>query len=367
MRRDETAGMYPYTDLPAGLGMAAMRRNLPIPYDPICRRSVALSCSRFRRMAPTTLCGSLQLRHAGSTMKRALPSLAASLLTALCSLSPLAAPSLGQSRDHDTVVIEGKKVLEGIWRFPPSWGSALIRKYRSPSGWVPLKGAEWRNKGPEFYCRIASAEPKFIFNCFGYSVAGGQATLDENGYVSLSSQPSNSDDFARGAYWVFKGRLSSNTELSGHMGMAIDGLLEEQPELLTVTKLVLSSKSPDPGGQAPFLKRLLEEMANGGVTEPYVRQRLFSSNPDVVPIPDDGQQLQLAFLTPDILRPLGKILAVIYVSDYVPIWGRRRDSTNDWVLSNEQSNLYDVEFEHGERLCALHCRPDGVLSQFRCI
>ena len=151
------------------------------------------------------------------------------------------------------------------------------------------------------------------------------------------------------------------------MGLVHEGLLEKQPELLTVTKLTLTNKSHDLGGQGPFLKRLLEEMANGRITEPYVRQRLFSSNPNVVPIPDDAQQLQLAFLTPDILRFLGKSLAVIYVSDYVPIWGRRRDPTRDWVFSNEQSDIYDVEFEHDERLCALHRRADGVLNQFRCI
>ena len=300
-------------------------------------------------------------------MKRMLPSFVAILLPMFCSLLPFAAPSFGQSHPPETVVIEGKNVLEGIWRFPPFWGSALVRKRRTTAGWMPQKGAEWYNKGKEFYCRIATAEPQFIFNCFGYSVAGGHATLDENGYVSLSSEPCNRDDCVRSAYWVFRGRLSSITELSGHMGLVHEGLLEEQPELLTVTKLTLTDKSPDLGGQGPFLKRLLEEMANGRITEPYARQRLFSSNPNVVPIPDDAQRLQLAFLTPDILRPLGRILAVIYVSDYVPIWGHRRDSTLDWVFSNEQSSIYDVEFEHGERLCALHRRPDDVLNQFRCI
>lgn len=304
-------------------------------------------------------------------MKRAMPSLASSLLMASCSLWLAAAPSYAQSRPHETVVIEGKNVLEGIWRFPPFWGTAQTRGYWTKYGPVPIKGVAWFNRGQEAYCRIGAAEPEFTVGCFGFSVGEkGHTTLDEYGNVHLSSQSCGENFSSCGwrNYWVFRGRLLSNTELSGHIGLVHDGLVDEQPERLTVTKLALSNQSPDLGGQGPFLKELLEEMASGKVTQLYVKQRLFSSNPNVVPIPAEWQQSQqLVFLTPDSLRPLGKILAVIYVGDYIPIWGWRKDLTESYVYSNEQSNIYDVEFEHGERLCALHRRPDGVLNHFRCI
>jgi hypothetical protein len=54
----------------------------------------------------------------------------------------------------------------------------------------------------------------------------------------------------------------------------------------------------------------------------------------------------------------------MYVADTTPRTGFPNDVVH---YSDEVASIYDVEFEKGERLCALHRRPDGVLDYFRCI
>lgn len=291
-------------------------------------------------------------------MKRMLPSAARTLTSALCIFLLLAAPSFGQrdTLDHsETVFVEGKSVLAGIWHLPPFWRLAKLS----------LSGATWFVPGWENYCRIESAEPEFTFDCLDLSMPKGRATLDEYGSVHLSWVWCIDSDGCKPTNWVFRGQLQSKTEISGHVGVIYDGRLYQQPESLTITKLALSDATPDRGGQSGFMKKLLEEMASGRVTEPYVRQKLFSSNRNVVPIPADWQSKNLEFLTPDILRSLGKVLAVVYVGDFTPVWGWINQ--HEPMFSSERSNVYTVEFEHGERLCALHRRSDGVLDQFQCI
>jgi hypothetical protein len=296
-------------------------------------------------------------------MKRALPMVVA-LLSGFCSLLPAAIPSLAQSFTPyrgETVTIEDKRILEGIWRFAP-----FARQWRSQ--WRGTSDF-WFDKGSEMYCRIGQAKPEFTFNCLGISLFAGEATLDADGFVRLSALACTHDSCTGKGRWVFRGQLQSKTEISGHNAFVLpsSGGYHENPERITITKVNLLDKTPDRGGQASFLQRLLGEMASGTITEPYDAQSQWvqPSRPDISPIPS-GMALQAyRFLPPETLRPLGQIQAVIYVGEFAPSVGF--DSKEFFVYSDQPSSIYDVEFENGERLCALHRRPDGILDFFRCI
>lgn len=293
-------------------------------------------------------------------MKLRLPSTVVAFLTVICLPLVLAAPSLSGNdtqRHGERIIVSANNVLTGIWRFPPY-----------PRGWLwSQPDRTWLGMEPEDFCRIEAATPAFTFDCLTRPIIKGQASLDEYGNVRLAGMGCNRYGVCSwGNHWVFRGKLESNTAMTGHIGHVHDGNVREKPDRLTITKLVLSERSPDLGSQAAFLKQLLEQMAGGHVTMPYTKPRLFSSNPAITPIPDDQQARLFLFRTPDSLHLLGRVMAVIYVADYAPTFGWDK-LTGDIIYSPERSSIYAVEFEHGERLCALHRRPDGVLSQFTCI
>jgi hypothetical protein len=304
-------------------------------------------------------------------MKRAFPSTAATALSVFCLWLPIATPSLAgnaTSPTAESVTVEAKNALPGIWRFPP---------HARQTVWTS-KGAQFLVMGPEMFCRIGLAESGYSFDCLELAERSAQAKLDadRDGDVDLSWKFMWGTP---GCHWVFHGKLQSNTEISGRLGSACRLRDHEEsrwnPDLMTIAKIVLPENTADAGGQAALLKRLLEEAANGQVVEPYAKPHFISSNPDVVPLPDDVQQLLLLFPAPDSLRPLGKITAAIYVGDYFPIvgwWGRLHHNLSpghepDSPVYGDKRPVYAVEFENGERLCTLHRRPDGVLDQFQCL
>lgn len=291
------------------------------------------------------------------------------LFHAIAAPSPAESPAAG---DVESVTVDARNVLPGIWRFPPH--ERRVGFSRLGSDTVAKFGAV----GPEKFCRIERADSDYTFNCLEMSERAPRATVDASRQVHLSWRAIFG---IQGCHWTFQGRFQAATEISGYLGFACDRGAYENPQAMTITKMVLIESAPDAGGQAAFLKRLLEEMAQGPVTEPYTKLHLLSSNPNVTPIPDDVQQQRLTFLTPASLRPLGRITAVIYVGDYIPIAGwlepvasgplpppRNGPIVPYWgpVYGNKQP-VYAVEFENGERLCTLHRRPGGVLDQFQCV
>jgi len=278
-------------------------------------------------------------------------------LLAFCCL--LADPALGQAdadNGFETIKVEGDKVLPGIWKIPPHERGVLLSK----SDVI----ADFDNRGPEKICRIGRAAHGYSFNCLEIAERYPEANFDSNGQLQLSWKAVMMGKIT-GCRWTIHGRLQSATEIAGHLGMHCDTLSGERLAPLTITKLVLSEQTADDGGQAAFLKHLLEEMAVGPVKEPYAKPYLFTSTPHVTVIPQDVQQQMLVFPTPDSLRPLGAVAAVVYVGDYIPMVGWQG---NPWrpVYAGKQP-VYAVEFENGERLCTLRRKPDGVLDRFQCL
>lgn len=281
-------------------------------------------------------------------------------LSVFCLLLATVAPGPANgapSRHVESVTVEAENALPGIWRFPP---------HERRSDWSELGTdivAKFAAVGPEKYCRIGRADSGYTFNCLEIAERSPRATLDRLSRVSLSWTVLFG---VPGCRWTFRGHLQSETELFGHLGMMCGMVLREKTEPMTITKMALSESTPDAGGHAAYLRRLLEEMANGEVTEPYARPYFYSSDPAAKPLPVDVQPLLFTFLPPYSLQLLGKVTAVIYVAEYYPIVGWRYDEGNP-VYSDKQSSIYAVEFENGERLCTLHRRPDGVLDRFQCV
>src|SRR6185437_17080609 len=98
-------------------------------------------------------------------------------------------------------------------------------------------------------------------------------------------------------------------------------------------KLSLSTKAPDRAGRSGLLAQLLQQGAP--------------------PEPVDAQAHTMRFPTPDQLRPLGAVQAMIYLGE--------KTHTGDRPYS-----VYDVEFSNGNLICELRQRDDNALDGFIC-
>lgn len=259
------------------------------------------------------------------------------LMRSVCLLILIAMITQDGARS-ESVTVEHPNVLAGIWRFPPhermwAWG---------------LGETLWSDLGPEMFCRIAPAEPEFTFDCFGPPMAIGKATLDQ-GEVRLSRKAlSSAEGYSGRNYWIFRGKLQSNAAIAGHVGATVGGVSRVNPRPITITKQVLSESTPDRGGMAAFLGVVLEQMARGAVM-----------------FPADASPDQMAVLTPQTLRQLGAVVSILYVGEYHPVVDV--DWNKGMLYRREASSLYAVEFENGERLCALRRSASGALTEFRCL
>jgi hypothetical protein len=283
-------------------------------------------------------------------MKHAFAFLAAVALPALL----LALPSDG---GQESITIEAENALPGIWRFPP---------HERRSVWTETgtdMAVRFEAVGPEKFCRIGRAGSRYLLNCLEIAERDPRARLLTGcrlylSWTALFGVP--------GCRWTYEGRLVSNTEMSGRLGMRCGMVERLKPELMTLTKMALSERAPDPAGQKDYLRRLLQQMAAGRVTEPYAVARIVSSDPAITPLPEEAQQKLFLYPSPEVLRLLGSVTAIVYIGDYVPIVGwNYRDAVP--VYSEKHAAAYAVEFENGERLCALQRRPDGVLDLLQCI
>lgn len=261
------------------------------------------------------------------------------------------------SRGVESVTIESQNALPGIWRFPPHPRRSVWTEHGSDVV------ADFTAIGPEKYCRIGGTSGDYVLNCLELAEREPRARLTGSGRVELSWAVLFG---VPGCRWTYYGRLESGIAMSGHLGMRCGLVYREDRTAMTLTKLVLSEKTPDAGGEAPYLRHLFEQMATGRVSEPVAAPHIISSDPNVVPLPQDAQEKLLLPPTPEALRLLGPVTAVVYVGAYTPIVGWDYQQSTP-VYSAKRASIYAVEFENGERLCALRRRADGALDLFQCV
>src|SRR3954468_12624932 len=133
------------------------------------------------------------------------------------------------------------------------------------------------------------------------------------------------------------------------MGARIAGIPRENPAPASATKLVLSEAAPDGGGKAALLRATLQQLEQGKLTLPQ----------DPEAIDDNGGAL------PDDIKPLGALQIVTYLGPSFRELGHSTAGVPDMDL--DFLRAYAVEFEHGQRICGLRQRADGVLDVFRCV
>jgi hypothetical protein len=231
------------------------------------------------------------------------------LASAFLLLSAMAASA--QQTESITV---NASALVGVW------------KITSPSYIVKrgiFSGIEFGPLSSRF-CRIEQMKDELTSYCLN----GGRNTVSLNG---------RSIHFARGimiARAVLDGTLDSSTSFTGRMAMKLAGITTEDSNLSSGGKLDLSR--PQTGPADALMRRALTD----GLAQ----------------IPHDAR-----LKDPPVLESgLGEIQALIWLGQQDQGGGPNQQTMKDYF------SVYAVEFDHGERLCGLHQRGDGILDAFQC-
>jgi hypothetical protein len=234
------------------------------------------------------------------------------LTAVLLTLCPLVAPAAAQQ--IETVTVYGGS-LSGIWKVgsPSSVGISLF----GSATWGPLQPV---------FCRIDYDSDGYATHCYGPGIRGGGGALE------MDKQHFHLAWGTMMARFVFDGAVDSATHFSGHFAIKFVGIPIHDPDLSEGTKIGIKPDAPDTGGKAQLLRSILE----GGA-------------------PPHDAALQDNFAAAHALS-LGKIEVIAWLGQM-----SGRDHPDPAYLT-----VYAVEFEQGERLCALHQMPDGRLDAFQC-
>lgn len=249
------------------------------------------------------------------------------LLAPFCLLASFSA-ALAQDAPVETVTSNASALI-GVWKIVwPQWGRV--------GAWGPMA---------DRFCRIERDGDALAIHCFR---SGGNTGSAEAGTVSLDG---SSVHFAWGNMLlrlVLNGALQSSTEITGHVGVKISRIEQENPTPSNAAKLSLSEAMPDKAGKAALLRTALEQMAKGPLTLPH----------DAAAIGKTRGAL------PGDIAALGALQAIVYLGSS----SRELPSTRG--LPQMEPNFFHVyaaEFASGERVCGLHQREDGVLDAFACV
>jgi len=173
-------------------------------------------------------------------------------------------------------------------------------------------------------CRIEQVGDEFTSHCLGRG--SGTVTLD-----------GRTIHFAHGimiARVVLEGTLDSANSFTAHQAMKLAGITTEDPNVSTGRKLNLSVTQPGPADA------LLRAVISNGLAQ----------------IPHDAKVKDSPALSPD----LGGVQALVWLGH------QDKGGAPDQQAVKDYFSVYAVEFDHGERICGLHQRDDGVLDAFHC-
>jgi len=225
-----------------------------------------------------------------------------------------AAPALAQP---ESIAVEHPRDLAGLWRISLPAGFAI--GFSGPAHFGPMR---------DNYCRIT--ETKAIHCLSGGYAADGTAGLD--------------GDKVHIAWGTMMARMAvdaiySSGGFAGTFTFKLSGIRHDAPEPSVGTRIL----PPSVNDQASrTLADLMKQLAAGKVTLPHDAKAIAAH---------DG-----AF--PAGIARLGAVDAIAFL-------GRTPRQ-----IDRPDGDLYSVhivEFAHGELLCGLHQRADGVLDAFRCV
>jgi hypothetical protein len=217
------------------------------------------------------------------------------------------------AQETESVTVNASALL-GVWKITsPSY--IVKRGIFSSIEFGPLTAR---------FCRIEQAKDELTTYCLD----GGSSTVTLDGRTI---------HFARGilvARAVLEGTLDSNNSFTGRMAMKLAGITTEDSHLSSGGKLDLSK--PQTGPADALLRTAI---ANG-----------------LAQIPHDAKLKDAALPS-----GLGEVQALIWLGHQDKAGGPDQPTTKDYF------SVYAAEFDHGERLCGLHQRDDGVLDVLHCV
>ena len=162
------------------------------------------------------------------------------------------------------------------------------------------------------FCRVERQEGEFAFHCLGH----GEGTVHLEG---------RNIRFAWGsmlARVAMEGVLQSDNSFSGRIAFKLAGITAVDSNLSSGSKLDLSRPPPDTGNAAQLLRTAISQDNSTGIMG-TVRTLILLGHQDRLGSPD---------------KPNAK--------DYFTVFA--------------------VEFDHGERICGVHQRDDGVMDALQC-
>lgn len=258
----------------------------------------------------------------------------------------LAALPLATFAQNETVEIDGKESLSGLWKisFP-----AGISMYMPGRGRVISTGVE-------SFCRLKQTGENVSAICLpGWGPDSGDGDLDgQDLHLAWGIA------LAR-AVIDAKIETASVRTFNGVFAFKILGIRHDAPLPASARKLVLGPATPDTAGKARLLTQILQELAAGAIVAPHDADAALNFGSGMT-----GYKRN----TPAEIRSLGKVQAVLYLGEGSTVRPRFSDADKPYPASSFPVftfSAYQVEFDNGERLCGIHQREDGVVDGFVCV
>jgi hypothetical protein len=162
------------------------------------------------------------------------------------------------------------------------------------------------------FCRVERQEDEFAFHCLGH----GEGTVHLEG---------RNIRFAWGsmlARVAMEGVLQSDNSFSGRIAFKLAGITAVDSNLSSGSKLDLSRPAPDTGNAAQLLRTAISQDNSTGI--------------------------------------MGKVQTLILLGHQDRLGSPGKPNAKDYFT------VFAVEFDHGERICGVHQRDDGVMDALQC-
>jgi hypothetical protein len=235
------------------------------------------------------------------------------LLAPFCFLAACC-PALAQP---ETVAVEHQRNLSGLWRIsvPAGFGVSL----GGPAHFGPMR---------DLYCRITQAGD---IHCLsgGYPRSGAAALDGDKVHIAWGTM------MARMAIDA----LYQDGGFTGTFTFKLSGIRHDAPERSVATRIAPPSDSDQ---ASRYLTGVMAQLAAGAMTSPH----------DLLAIKAHDGAL------PAGVAKLGTLEAVAFLG---------RTPLEIGQIDGDPYSVHIVEFAHGELLCGLHQRADGVLDALRCV
>jgi hypothetical protein len=230
--------------------------------------------------------------------------------------------------DAESVLVEGG-ALDGVWNIDIPTEVSLSPGHPAQFGAMAKR-----------FCRFEGKKDNIGIRCFSPLHYAQRGTTDVAGNKLHLSWGNALIRFAIDAV------PDSPFHFGGTFTFKFMGLSYVDPEPATGEKFNPANAVADSDGRTKLMTRALQEISAGGLRAPH----------DAAAIKKNLGEIDA--LSAESLGALGAIQTVKYLGPSL----RSRAQKPEYFFS-----VYQVEFAHGERLCGLHQRDDGVLDALMCV